>query len=133
MRLPGTIPVRLLMKDAHIGQTGSALWMGRPLDIEWVLQAKLDYEGTSPSFAFYLEDPVLEENTGTYRVTDGRVHRESGVNAPEIPFHLASTLMLGGTSLRALVDAGVLCDNGFPPEMYESFTRYEDVFVSEMF
>ncbi len=133
IRLPEDIPVRLLMKDAHINRTGSAIWMGRPLDVARVLQAKLDYEGNAPSFAFSLEDPVLAENTGTYRVIDGRVHREAGVTAPVIPFHLASSLMLGGTSLRALVDAGILADTGFAPEMYASFTRYEDIFVSEMF
>lgn len=133
MSLPGTIPVRLLMKDAHIGQTGSSIWMGRPLDVSRVLQAKLDYEGTSPSFTFSLEDPVLEENTGTYRVQEGRVQRESGLTAPVIPFHLASSLMLGGTSLRSLVEAGILADRGYSPEMYASFARYEDVFVSEMF
>lgn len=133
MRLPGTVPVRFLMKDAHISRTGNAIWMGRPLDIARILQAKLDYEGNSPSFEFSLEDPVLEENTGTYRVTAGRVHKESGLTAQIIPFHLASSLMLGGTSLRSLVDAGILADTGFSPEMYKSFSFYKDIFVSEMF
>lgn len=133
IRLPGTIPVRFLMKDAHISRTGSALWMGRPLDFARVLQTKLDYQGAGPSFAFSIEDPVLEENTGTYRVTEGRVHKESGLTAQILPFHLASSLMLGGTSLRSLVDAGILADTGFSPEMYESFYRDEDIFVSEMF
>lgn len=128
--LPSTVPVKFFMTEPRIDMHGYSDRMGRPLDVVQTLQAKLDMMKFDKKVTFSIIDPVIEENTGTYKINGTKIEKIQLNNKNLLEFHYFSSLMLGGVNYDELYLAGLI------PEIENGehlFTRDYSIHITETF
>ena len=129
---PPILPLVWLTKEPRIEQFCNYSWMARPLHVEKLLQLKAELNPTKAEIKFSLLDEILPENDATYIVRGSSVSKEPFEAINVLPFHLFSSLLFGGLSLKQARFAGLVSmSRGEEAEKFFSLNR--NIFLSEDF
>ncbi|MBN2627760.1 MAG: GNAT family N-acetyltransferase [Spirochaetales bacterium] len=130
--LPLSVPLEMMTGEPRIYREDRQSWMGRPVNVAEALKIKSAYMPVRTPFSFSLSDPVIPENSGTYRLEGESVGFERDeFTAEELDFSVFSAMILGGLSLDEAKLAGRIGESfqGDP----EYLSRLENIFITESF
>jgi predicted acetyltransferase len=123
------LPVHLMTKEPRVQCLLSWDWMARPLDMAGLLADRLAADGFDGSAELSVVDDVIESNTGTYRIGNGKVKHAANTGTNLIDMPLLSSLLFGGMTYEEAVAAG----HALSPRLQPLFARHRPIWLSEMF
>lgn len=107
-------------------------WMARPLYVKKLLEMKAKVHICFSKIVFSLEDDIIPENTGTYRIEGGEVFQDEFNGENRIDMSVFSSLLFGELSLTDAKKIG-LVPKSFAKGGEQFFRRNHEVFISELF
>ena len=123
------IPVHFMTKEPRVQCRLIRDWMARPLDLQRLLQDRVEAEAFDGRAEFSVHDEIIESNTGTYLVEKGKVLRSPRTAGGIIEMPLLSSLLFGGLTYSEAVMAGYAP----PASLRDLFARRRSVWLSENF
>jgi predicted acetyltransferase len=130
--MPAAVPIASVMRNPRIGLQRLSDWMARPLDLPALCRLKAEERPAKNDIVFAVEDELLPQNTGTYRIRGRTVAKEKFRPELAVPLPLFSSMFFGCLSPADARLAGRL-----PPGTLEGadgfFTADPSIFVSEFF
>ncbi len=102
--MPANVPLAALLHYPRVSLRRSHDWMARPLDVEAICRLKAKQRPPRTEIVFSVEDELLPENTGTYRIKGDEVRKARFDPVRALPLPVFSSLVFGGLSAA---DAGL--------------------------
>lgn len=130
--VPACIPINWITQEPRIEQKCVFLWMARPLHVKRLLEMKARKISFDDRFIFSVQDEIIPENSGTYLVKHDKVEKQSFRDENTLPFHLFSSLLFGGISLKEALLVG-LVNTKISPEIGAFFSLNRNIYLTEVF
>jgi len=131
MPVPDNVPLRHIFQEPRVKVEPHANWMGRPLDVEAVLRLRLAFEPCEREIAFSVEDPILDQNTGTYTLQGTTVMKSAHSGRQAVPFAVFSSLLFHAMTFEQAYYAGKIGWHDEAAAHY--FSRKGAIYVSAEF
>ncbi len=132
-------PLAFLLEDASIQETISPYYMARIVDFEaFVEKYPFKPDNVERSWTFSLEDPIMECNQGTFRLTiskdgKGKAERVSLVTGDKISIQTMTTMLMGYKRPDYLAKIGRIQADGAVIDMLEDSIEQQTPFISDYF
>lgn len=129
--VPGSLELRQAFQEPRVKVETISNWMARPLDVEAILRLRLGQYPCEQEISFSLHDPLLEKNTGTYRLHGTEVLKTEHSDTNPLPFPVFSSLLFSAYTFEQVYHAGRV--DWFHEEIAAYFSKQGNNYVSAYF
>lgn len=130
--VPDNVELRQVFQEPRVKVEAISNWMARPLDVEAVLRLRLKEYPCEHDITFSIHDPLIEKNTGTYRLHGTTVEKTAYTddNNP-LPFGVFSSLLFNAFTFEQAYYTGKV--DWYQGEMATYFSKKGNIYLSAYF
>ena len=131
LSVPDDLELRQMFLEPRVKNENISNWMGRPLNIEAILELRLKNYPSEKEIIFSIDDPVIEKNSGTYRINGNQFTKETYKDLNTISVNTFSSLIFNSVIFDEAYSAGRI--KWYDKSAAEYFSEKRPVYLSETF